>query len=69
MKLIVTFKKPNDEVLYNPDLSGPILIALLLGVLLLFTGKVHFGDIYGVSIIGTILLYFLMNFMSEVIIS
>lgn len=64
--MILMFKKPNEETLMNPDLSGPIAIALLLGFLLLFSGKLHFGDIYGVSILGTIIMYFLMNLMSEV---
>ena len=50
----------------DPDLSGPTLIALCFGILLLLTGKVHFGDIYAIFIFGNFLLYFLFNFMSQV---
>jgi hypothetical protein len=64
--MVVTLKRPTEDNLGEPDLSGPVIIALGLGFLLLLSGKIHFGDIYGVSIIGTILLYFLLNFMSEV---
>lgn len=65
--MVATLKKPTEEDLGSPDLSGPVVIALALGFLLLFSGKIHFGDIYGVSIIGTFLLYFLLNFMAEVL--
>jgi hypothetical protein len=50
----------------TPDLTGPILIAVALGVLLLLSGKLHFGDIMGLTVIGAVLLYFLLNFMSNV---
>lgn len=50
----------------DPDLSGPILIALFFGCLLLLAGKVHFGDIYAIFIFGNILVYMLFNFMSQV---
>jgi len=67
IKMVATLKKPTEEDLGSPDLSGPVVIALALGFLLLFSGMIHFGDIYGVSIIGTFLLYFLLNFMAEVL--
>lgn len=47
-------------------MSGPILIALCFGILLLLSGKIHFGDIYAIFVIGNFLLYFLFNFMSQV---
>ena len=52
----------------DPDLSGPILIALCFGCLLLLAGKVHFGDIYAIFILGNLLLYVFFNFMTQVII-
>ena len=50
----------------DPDLSGPILIALLFGFLLLLAGKIHFGDIYAVFIFGNLLVYVFFNFMAQV---
>ena len=34
-------------------------------MLLLLSGKIQFGDIYAIFVIGNILLYFLFNFMSQ----
>lgn len=63
---VITLNR-SEAVLNAPDLTGPILIAVLLGVLLLFAGKLHFGDIMGLTVIGAVLLYFLLNFMSAVL--
>lgn len=63
---ILKLAKPTDEVIEDPDLSGPIIIALLLGVLLLLSRKIHFGDIYALFVVGNLLLFFLFNFMSQV---
>lgn len=54
------------EVIEEPDLTGPILIAVILGILLLLAGKSHFGDIYVMFIVGNILSYLIFNFMSQV---
>ena len=66
MKMVLRIGKPDEEMMQEPDLSGPILIALCFGMLLLLSGKVHFGDIYAIFVVGNILLYFLFNFMSQV---
>jgi hypothetical protein len=39
---------------------------MCFGFLLLLSGKVHFGDIYAIFVVGNLLLYFLFNFMSQV---
>lgn len=54
-------------MIMNPDLSGPIFIAFLLGFLLLFSGQLQFGDVYALFIFGNLYLYFLFNFMAKVI--
>jgi hypothetical protein len=50
----------------NPDLSGPVMIAFAFGFLLLFSGQLHFGDIYALFILGNLFLFFLFNFMARV---
>jgi hypothetical protein len=67
-KLILVLKvgKPDYDMIMNPDLAGPVLIAFAFGLLLLFSGKLHFGDIYALFIIGNLFLYFLFNFMTKV---
>lgn len=45
-------KKSNKEILDDADLAGPLMIAILLGTVLLFQGKVQFGYIYGYGLTG-----------------
>lgn len=64
--MVMKIGRPTEEMIEDPDLSGPTLIALCFGMLLLFTGKVHFGDIYAIFIVGNMFIYFLFNLMSQV---
>lgn len=63
--MILKLAKPSEEVIEDPDLSGPVIIALCFGLLLLLSGKLQFGDIYALFVIGNILLFLLFNFMSQ----
>jgi hypothetical protein len=45
-------KELSEHILNDADLAGPIFFCLLLGSCLLFSGKVSFGYIYGVSLFG-----------------
>ena len=45
-------KLVGSPIVEDDDFAGPLLLCLVLGVLLLFKGKVHFGTIYGVFVIG-----------------
>lgn len=49
---VIAMKKSNKEILDDADLAGPLMIAVLLGVVLLFQGKVQFGYIYGYGLTG-----------------
>jgi len=49
----------------SSDLAGPLVFCLVLGVLLLFTGKVHFGYIYGFGLTGCVLMYIILNLLSH----
>lgn len=64
--MVLRLGKPENDMVEDADLSGPIIIALCFGVLLLLSGKVHFGDIYAIFVVGNILMYFLFNFMSQI---
>lgn len=48
----------------DSDLAGPILFFLLFGFFLLFSGKVHFGYIYGLALLGTTILHLILSLMS-----
>ncbi|KAJ3337712.1 hypothetical protein HDU93_000660 [Gonapodya sp. JEL0774] len=58
--------RPLDrEVLEDADLAGPLVFCLLFGGVLLLSGKVHFGYIYGVGFTGVLSIYTLLNLMSD----
>eukprot|EP00670_Eutreptiella_braarudii_P014306 CAMPEP_0174338088 /NCGR_PEP_ID=MMETSP0810-20121108/22875_1 /TAXON_ID=73025 ORGANISM="Eutreptiella gymnastica-like, Strain CCMP1594" /NCGR_SAMPLE_ID=MMETSP0810 /ASSEMBLY_ACC=CAM_ASM_000659 /LENGTH=208 /DNA_ID=CAMNT_0015458001 /DNA_START=37 /DNA_END=661 /DNA_ORIENTATION=+ len=52
------------EMNQDADLAGPLFFAIFLGCLLLLSGKVHFGYIFGMGIMGCVFLYALLNVMS-----
>jgi len=64
----MTVLNPNKPAATNlmddPDLSGPLIFCLGFGALLLFSGKLHFGYIYGVALVGAAAIYTLLNLMS-----
>lgn len=52
------------SILQDTDLAGPIVFCVMFGFILLLTGKVSFGYIYGIGLIGCVGMYFLLNMMS-----
>ena len=64
---VLTFKSlsANKNILHDPDLAGPLVFLLTFGFLLLLTGKMQFGYIYGVGVLGSLSIYTLLNLMSE----
>lgn len=70
------FRPPEPHYLQDTDLAGPLIFALLLGAVLLLvtihvlivtiqTGKIHFGYIYGMGVVGCLSTYSLLNLMTE----
>lgn len=57
-------KDINPDIMTDLDLAGPILFVLLFGTLLLLSGKVQFGYIYGVGLFGIVSLHYLFKLMS-----
>eukprot|EP00128_Syssomonas_multiformis_P004897 Colp12_sorted_trinity150504_noHs@36115 len=49
----------------DTDLAGPLLFCLLFGGFLLLSGKVHFGYIYGVGLLGCVGMYAVLNLMCD----
>ncbi|CAM1502496.1 Fc.00g044800.m01.CDS01 [Cosmosporella sp. VM-42] len=58
------FKHIDHHLMDDSDLAGPILFFLLFGTFLLFSGKVHFGYIYGLALLGSISLHVILSLMS-----
>jgi len=53
------------EVIADQDLAGPLVFCLLFGAALLLHGKVTFGYIYGIGVLGCLGMYALLNLMGN----
>lgn len=62
-------KHANTEIMQDTDLAGPLVFCLAFGGSLLLSGKVHFGYIYGIGVVGCLAMYALLNLMSLVSVS
>ncbi|KAI8143678.1 hypothetical protein BJV82DRAFT_514925 [Fennellomyces sp. T-0311] len=58
------FRVVPDTIMDDADLAGPLLFMLLFGVFLMLSGKVHFGYIYGVGLLGVVSIFLILNLMS-----
>ncbi|KAG8591774.1 hypothetical protein GDO81_000303 [Engystomops pustulosus] len=57
--------KPADGSIMNEtDLTGPTMFCFALGSMLLLAGKIHFGYVYTMSILGCLGIHALLNLMS-----
>ena len=56
----------DDEVINDHDMAGPFCFVVALGATLLMRGKLHFGYIYGISIMGCTAMWILLNLMCPV---
>lgn len=65
MKGVAFFKQVEQEVLEDLDLSGPLAIILALSTCLLLAGKITFSYVYGFSATGCVLIWMLINLMSQ----
>ncbi|KAL4481622.1 hypothetical protein ABPG74_007711 [Tetrahymena malaccensis] len=61
---VLKFQKCDIQFLEDPDMSGPIILGFIFGFLLLLSGKLQFGYVYGFGISGTVAIYCIMNFLS-----
>lgn len=55
----------NETLMDDSDLAGPVLFFMLFGVFLFLSRKPHFGYVYGFGLIGTLLLYSILNLMAD----
>jgi protein YIPF5/7 len=48
----------------DSDLAGPMLFFVMFGFFLLFSGKLHFGYIYGLALMGSVALHTILSLMT-----
>ncbi|KAK7416727.1 hypothetical protein QQX98_005053 [Neonectria punicea] len=58
------FSRIDHHLMDDSDLAGPMLFFLMFGTFLLFSGKVHFGYIYGLALLGSTSLHLILSLMS-----
>uniref|UniRef100_A0A8C6TEE2 Protein YIPF n=1 Tax=Neogobius melanostomus TaxID=47308 RepID=A0A8C6TEE2_9GOBI len=51
-------------IMNETDMAGPMVFCLAFGATLLLSGKIQFGYVYGISAIGCLGVYCLLNLMS-----
>ncbi|KAK8172298.1 hypothetical protein BKA80DRAFT_20259 [Phyllosticta citrichinensis] len=54
----------DQHIMDDSDLAGPIIFFLAYGTFLLFSGKVHFGYIYGLALLGSVSLHWILSLMA-----
>ncbi|KAJ3127148.1 hypothetical protein HK098_006693 [Nowakowskiella sp. JEL0407] len=59
------FRPVDKNIMDDPDIVGPLIFLIALGGFLLLAGKVHFGYIYGLAMLGCVSLGLILNLMSE----
>jgi len=64
MAVLNPLKAPDMTVVQDADLAGPLVFCLGFGATLLLAGKVHFGYIYGLGVVGCLAMHTLLNLMS-----
>ncbi|XP_005147350.1 protein YIPF5 [Melopsittacus undulatus] len=57
-------KVADGSIMNETDLAGPVVFCLAFGATLLLAGKIQFGYVYGISVIGCVGMFCLLNLMS-----
>ncbi|KAF2006991.1 golgi membrane protein-like protein [Amniculicola lignicola CBS 123094] len=58
------FGRIDQHIMDDSDVAGPILFFFIFGTSLLLSGKLHFGYIYGLALLGCISLHTILSLMS-----
>lgn len=64
LSVLNPLKQTDIHIMDDTDLGGPFLFCLAFGGFLLLHGKVHFGYIYGYSLLGCLAMYAILNLMT-----
>ncbi|ODQ66696.1 Yip1-domain-containing protein [Nadsonia fulvescens var. elongata DSM 6958] len=59
------FSCVNRNIMNDSDLAGPLIFCLLFGISLLLSGRLHFGFVYGLAVLGSIGLHLILKMMSS----
>lgn len=60
------FRRIDQHIMDDSDIIGPLLFLILFGFLLALSGKLHFGYVYGLSLLGSTSLHFIISLMTPI---
>lgn len=58
------FRNIDAHIMDDTDLFGPLIFGVLFGLILLLSGKVHFGYVYGCALMGCLSLWTILSLMA-----
>ncbi|XP_060083713.1 protein YIPF5-like [Ylistrum balloti] len=64
MAVLNPLKQTDSTIMQDTDLAGPFVFCLAFGGSLMLAGKLQFGYIYGIGVVGCLAMYSLLNLMS-----
>ncbi|OWF37274.1 protein YIPF5-like [Mizuhopecten yessoensis] len=64
MAVLNPLKQTESTIMQDTDLAGPFVFCLAFGGSLMLAGKLQFGFIYGIGVVGCLAMYSLLNLMS-----
>ena len=64
MAVLNPLARIDQHIMDDSDLAGPVLFYLLFGTFLFFSGKAHFGCIYGLALLGSISVHKVLSLIS-----
>ncbi|KAM8940179.1 protein YIPF7 isoform 2-T2 [Pelodytes ibericus] len=64
LTVLKPWKPADGSIMNETDLTGPMVFCIALGSTLLLAGKIHFGYVYTMSILGCLGIHALLNLMS-----
>ncbi|XP_014771925.1 protein YIPF5 [Octopus bimaculoides] len=64
MAVLNPLQDADHNIMKDTDLAGPLVFCIAFGAALMLSGKLHFGYIYGIGVVGCLAMYGLLNLMS-----
>ncbi|OLY79248.1 Protein YIPF5 [Smittium mucronatum] len=64
LSVLNPFRKINTQIYEDSDIAGPLMFIVLMGTFMLLSGKLQFGYIYGVALMGWLGIFCILNLMS-----
>ncbi|CCG80585.1 SNARE yip1 [Taphrina deformans PYCC 5710] len=64
MTVLNPLRSIDAHIMDDTDLFGPLIFGVLFGFILLLSGKVHFGYVYGCALMGCVSLWTILSLMA-----